>query len=131
MSVVRGGHAGGYAGFHQALAFLVEWPAHDAAAALILDRQGELDGDHYWLLTLAADALDQRHPLAATLMLRAMIDFALDKARSKRYAHAARHVQTCEYLSKRIDDWRGHPDHDGWVADLRLRHGRKTAFWNG
>ncbi len=31
--------------------------------------------------------LDQRHPLAARLMLRAMVGFALDKARSKRYGH--------------------------------------------
>ncbi|MEO6716308.1 MAG: DUF6880 family protein, partial [Novosphingobium sp.] len=125
------GHARGYAGFHQAVAFLVNWPAHDAAAALILDRHSELDGDHYWLLTPAADALDQRHPLAAMLMLRAMIGFALDKARSKRYGHAARHLKTCDYLAKRIDDSGIHPDHDAWVADLRLRHGRKAAFWSG
>ena len=63
-------------------------------------------------------------------MVWAMIDFALDTARSKRYSHAARHLKTCEYLSKRIDDWIGHPDHDVWVADLQLRHGRKAAFWN-
>ena len=119
-----------YAGFHQALAFLINWPAHDAAAVLILERHNELDGDHYWLLTPAADALDQRHPLAATLMLRAMIGFSLDRARSKRYGHAARHLKSCEYLAKRIDDWAGHPNHDAWLTDLRLRHGRKASFWN-
>lgn len=122
-------HARAYAGFHQGLAFLVDWPTHDAAAAHVVERHGELDGDHYWLLTPAADALEQRHPLAVTLMLRAMIGFALDKARSKRYGHAARHLKTCEYLAKRIEDWRGHADHDAWVADLRQRHGRKAAFW--
>jgi hypothetical protein len=127
-------HARAYAGFHQALEFLVGWPnqtlAHGIAAQLVLERHGELDGDHYWLLTPAADALDQRYPLVATLLLRAMIDFALDKARSKRYGHAARHLQTCEYLSKRIDDWAGHPDHETYLAGLKLRHGRKAAFWN-
>ncbi len=127
-------HARSYAAFHQALAFLVNWPnqavAHAVAADLILERHGELDGDHYWLLTPAADALDQRYPMIATLMLRAMIDFALDKARSKRYGHAARHLQTCGYLAKRIDDWCGHPDHEAYLANLKLRHGRKTAFWN-
>jgi hypothetical protein len=40
-----------YPSFHQALAFLIDWPAHDRAAALILARCNELDGDHYWLLT--------------------------------------------------------------------------------
>lgn len=123
-------HARQFASFHQALAFLVNWPAHDAAAYLILGRYGELDGDHYWLLTPAADALDQRHPLATTLMLRAMIEFALNRARSKRYGHATRHLKSCEYLAKRIEDWAGHPDHETWIADLRARHGRKTAFWN-
>ncbi len=127
-------YARAYAGFHQALAFLVNWSnqavAHGVAAELIVERHGELDGDHYWLLTPAADALDQRYPLVATLMLRAMIDFALDKARSTRYGHAARHLQTCVYLSKRIDDWVGHPDHEAYLANLKLRHGRKTAFWN-
>lgn len=127
-------HARAYAGFHQALAFLINWPnqtvAHGVAADLILGRHSELDGDHYWLLTPAADVLDQRYPLVATLMLRAMIDFALDRARSKRYGHAARHLQTCEYLSRRIDDWAGHQEHEAYLANLKLRHGRKTAFWN-
>jgi len=123
-------HARRFADFHPALAFLINWQAHDTAAELILERHCELDGDHYWLLTPAADALDQRHPLAATLALRAMIDFALDKARSKRYGHAARHMRTCEYLSKRIDTYAGHPDHEAYLANLKLRHGRKSAFWN-
>ncbi len=115
--------------FHRALAFLVNWPAPDDAAAHVLERQGDLDGGHYWLLTPAADALEQRHPLATTLMLQAMIAFALDKARVKRYGHAARHLKTCAFLAKRVEDWRGAVDHDAWVADLKLRHGRKTAFW--
>ncbi len=103
---------------------------HIIYGCLIAERHGELDGNHYWLLTPAADLLDQRYPLAATLMLRAMVDFALDKARSKRYGHAARHLQSCEYLSKRIDDWAGHPDHAAYLANLKLRHGRKAAFWD-
>lgn len=127
-------YARAYPSFHQALAFLVNWPNQAAAlgvaADLIVERHGELDGDHYWLLTPAVDALDQRYPLVATLMLRAMIDFALDKARSKRYGHAARHLQTCEYLAKRIDTWVGHPDHETYLANLKLSRGRKAAFWN-
>lgn len=119
-----------YAGFQQALAFLINWQAHDMAAELILERHRELDGDHYWLLTPAAEALDQRDPLAATLVLRAMIDFSLDKARSKRYGHAARHLRTCDYLSKRIENYAGHSDHETYLASLKLRHGRKAAFWN-
>jgi len=119
-----------YPSFHQALSFLTDWPAHDRAAALILARCSELDGDHYGLLTPVADAIEQRHPLAATLVLRAMIDLSLDAAKAKRYGHAARHLQTCEYLARRIEDFAGHADHARYVADLRSRHGRKTGFWN-
>ena len=117
--------------FHQALAFLIDWPALDRAAGLIMARTDELNGDHYGLLTPTADALEQRNPLAATLALRAMIDFSLDAAKHKRYGHAARHLQTCEHLARRIDDFAGHPDHAEYVADLRRRHARKSGFWNG
>jgi hypothetical protein len=116
--------------FHQTLSFLIDWPAHDRAAALILARCSELDGDHYWLLTPVADAIEQRHPLAATLALRAMIDLSLDASKVKRYGHAARHLQTCEYLSKRIEDFAGHANHAHYMAELKSRHGRKTGFWN-
>ena len=115
--------------FYRALGFLLDWPAHGLAAELVLSRHAELDGDHYWLLTPAAEALEGSAPLAATLLLRSMIDHALDRAKYKRYGHAARHLQTCGYLAKRIEDFGRHPDHDAYVAGLRARHGRKTGFW--
>ncbi|MEO5868031.1 MAG: DUF6880 family protein [Sphingomonas sp.] len=119
-----------YPDFHQALAFLIDWPAHDRASALVQARHEEIDGNHYGLLTPAADALEQGHPLSATLMLRAMIDFSLDRARSSRYGHAARHLQTCEYLAKRIETFGEHLAHDAYVEQLKLRHGRKSGFWS-
>ncbi|MBC2650905.1 hypothetical protein H7F50_17535 [Novosphingobium flavum] len=122
--------AAAYPDFDRGLQFLATWPALAAAAAMVLARHREMSGDHYWYLTDAADHLDKDHPLAATLILRSMIGFALDRGRSKRYPHAARHLQTCGYLSRRIEDWAGHPDHDCYVADLRAQHGRKSGFWN-
>ena len=119
-----------YPGFHQALAFMIDWPALDRAARMIIARTDELDGDHYGLLTPAADALEQRYPLAATLVLRAMIDLSLDAAKYKRYGHAARHLRTCEHLARRIEDFAGHPDHADYTADLKQRHGRKSGFWD-
>ncbi|WDF74220.1 DUF6880 family protein [Novosphingobium sp. KACC 22771] len=123
-------HVRRHSDFHRALGFLMDWPAHSLAADLVLARQEELNGDHYWLLTPAAEALEQHSPLAATLMLRSMIDLSLDHAKYKRYGHAGRHLQTCSYLAKRIEDFGEHPDHDAYVAGLRARHGRKSGFWN-
>ena len=119
-----------FASFHQALAFLIDWPALDRASGLIIHRTDDLNGDQYGLLTPAADALEQRYPLAATLALRAMIDLSLDAAKSKRYGHAARHLKTCEHLARRIDDFAGHFDHTEYVANLRQRHARKSGFWD-
>ncbi|NCP15382.1 MAG: hypothetical protein GW858_14690 [Sphingomonadales bacterium] len=108
---------------------MIDWPALDLAAEMVLARHGEIDGNIYSLLTPAADALEQSYPLAATLMLRAMVDYSLDNAKSTRYGYAARHLQTCEYLAKRIESFGDHAEHDAFVAGLRLRHGRKSGFW--
>ena len=81
------------------------------------------------MLTPAAEALAERHPLAATLCLRAMIGFALREARSSRYRHAARHLVECADLASRVADWGPAPPHDLYLAGLRTGHGRKTGFW--
>jgi len=113
-----------------ALSFLISWPALDRAANLVLQRAGELDGDRYEILTPAADALAGKFPLAATLLLRAMIDFSLTKGRSSRYRHAARHLLECSSLASAINDFGQFKAHDSYEARLRREHGRKTAFWS-
>jgi len=98
-------HVLGYPNINQALGFLIGWPALDRANRLVLERTDELDGNDYHLQGNAADQLEARYPLAATLLRRAMIDFALTNARFKRYPHAARHLAECESLSARIPDY--------------------------
>jgi len=115
----------------QALEFLVSWPALDRAARLITQRAGELDGDVYEVLSPAADALAAKYPLAATMALRAMIDFTLAKARSGRYRHAARHFMECASLASSITE-RGDAfeTHGAYALRLKAEHGRKSGFWN-
>jgi len=124
------GHAERFKDPHQSLYFLVSWPALDRAARIVLQRAGELDGNHYEVLGPAADALAGKHPLAATLALRAMIDFALTKARSSRYGHAARHLMECASLASTIKDFATIEPHDAYVDRLRREHPRKSGFWN-
>lgn len=123
-------HAAGQASLLAALGFFLEWPSTDRAARLLIDRQAEIDGNHYEFLVPAAEALSERHPpLAATLALRAMIDFALIQARTKRYGHAARHLATCADLARRIEDFAPVESHDAYLAKLKQDHGRKSGFW--
>lgn len=85
-------HAAAHPGLRPALGFFLDWPSPDRAARLLIERHSEIDGNHYEILTPAAEALSARYPLAATLALRAMIDFTLGAGKSSRYQHAARHL---------------------------------------
>lgn len=80
-------------------------------------------------IDLAAERLEPKEPLAATLLYRKMIDFTLGRARSSRYGHAARHLRRCAWLAQQVGDWRGHLPHAEYLADLRKQHGRKLGFW--
>lgn len=123
-------YAQGRRNLPEALYFLVAWPALDRAADLVLKRHRELDGDDYEILTPAADALAAKHPLAATVLLRAMIDFSLKNGRSSRYKHAARHLLECASLSSAIPDFGPFETQTAYEARLRHAHGRKSAFWS-
>jgi hypothetical protein len=114
---------------HEALDFLVSWPALDKAAVLVTQRSGELNGDRYEILSPAADALAAKYPVAATLLLRAMIDFTLKEGRASRYRHAARHFAECASLASAIGDFGTVERHGDYSNRLKQHHGRKTAFW--
>lgn len=114
---------------HPALRFLLEWPAHDRAARVVLARATELDGNAYEVLTPAADTLQAEHPLAATLLRRAMITYTLDGAKSKRYRHAARHLAECQSCDAMIEGYGDAQPHGAYLAKLRDTHARKVGFW--
>src|SRR3954469_3519377 len=96
-----------FPGFTSALHFFVEWPNLSHAGRLILSRPGEIDGNYYSTLDLAARKLEGAHPLAATLLRRAMIEDTLDGAKSRRYRHAARHLMEADALAPAIVDYAG------------------------
>ena len=112
------------------LAFCLSWPDTTLAAQLVLSRSDEIDGDTYEILTPTAEALSSAHPLPAVLIWRSMIEFALERARSTRYGHAARHLDACAAADAAISDYEGRPEHGAFVEQLRAAHGRKSAFWD-
>lgn len=114
-----------------ALEFCLQWPDLLTAARLVEGRADEIDGDHYALLTPAAEAMRQRHPLAAVLLWRSMIDHALKQGRATRYGHIADHLSDCAALDAEITDYRGFPTHAQYVEALQKQHGLKSSFWAG
>ena len=114
---------------HRALAFLVVWPSLDRAARLVLDRASQWRGDAYRLLELAADALEPAYPVAATVLLRRMIDDILGEGRSSAYPHAARYFKALDAMAPRLQAGTIEPAPEAYHAGLRSAHGRKYGFW--
>ena len=113
-----------------ALSFLIEWPALDRAAALAIEQASNLEGIFDHILIPAADALAARHPLAATLALRAMIDFAIGQRQTIHDEQVARHLQECASLSSAIEDFGRFETHEAYEARLTRKHDRKVLFRN-
>lgn len=112
-----------------ALDFLIHWTALPRAARYVLHDPTLWDGEAFDVLAPAAERLAANHPLAATILLRSMVLFALSSGRSKRYRYAAEHLQTCERLGAEIDDWQGLESQTSFVGRLREIYGRSWSFW--
>jgi hypothetical protein len=122
-------HALDFKSFPAALDFLRGWPDQARAARLVLTRATEIDGNLYYLLDPAARLIEGKHPLAATLLRRAMIEDTLNGAKSSRYKHAARHLLECLSLASSIQDFGTFETHETFASRLHATHGRKTGFW--
>jgi hypothetical protein len=59
-----------------------------------------------------------------------MIDYALAKARTTRYGHAADHLRDCQAADIEITEYGHFGSHEAYLAQLRTRHERKASFWN-
>lgn len=111
------------------LQFLVNWPALPRAARYVITHWEEWDGEAFDIYGPAAERLSAAHALAATLLLRAMVVFALSMGRAKRYRYAAEHLRSCDQLACRIDDWQGLENHERFVSRLQQAFGAKWGFW--
>jgi hypothetical protein len=123
-------YAQDYPDLTKALSFMIAWPALSHASARIIKDVRKLDGNDYEWLTELANTLDDKYPLAATLGRRALIHFALTKAKTKRYKYVARHIRECAASAAHIRDWHGHDDHQNWLAPLIDAHPRKFGVWD-
>jgi hypothetical protein len=111
------------------LQFLVEWPSLSRAARHVLAHEDEWEGDEHTVLTAGVERLSADHPLAATLLLRAMVFFVLWTKWAKRYRVTAEQLRSCEQLAARIHDWQGHRDHQAYRTWLQDCFETRQGFW--
>ncbi len=112
---------------YRALGFFLNWPHLGFAAKLVLDHLANWDGGYYEALAPAAKALEHDHPVAATVLYRALIDDILAKGRSQAYGHAARYFSKTTLLAGNEFASRGlaAPIHDGVVRGPILDRGER------
>jgi tetratricopeptide (TPR) repeat protein len=115
---------------HRALVFFVAWRDLHAAAQLVRERLEEFDGRDYVTLGAAAEALAGKHPVAATLLYRRMIESILGRASANQYGYAVRNVRNCESLAGQLPEDAGIEGHHAFMARRRKEHGRKSKFWD-
>ena len=104
--------------FVSALAFLVSWPALPEAAYLVLNRATEIDGAAIETLEPAARALEGRYPLAATLLLRAMVHDVARFGRTERVGSARGWLAEAASLATQMADFDDHEDHAAFEAGV-------------
>lgn len=112
-------HAKTYRPFTKALGFLVLWPALNEAGALVMTRVDEIDGRAIATLETAVHALEGRHPLAATLLLRAMVRDVVRDQHAELFPRARTWLVQAESLAAQIGDFQGHDDHAAFEARVR------------
>lgn len=114
-----------------ALQFFLDWPRLDMASKLIVMHPYRWDGGNWHILPKVAGLLEHDHPLAATILYRALLDNILDRARSKAYGHGAKYLGKLAILAQEIDPTHHSTliDHATYLAKLKKAHPRKSGFW--
>lgn len=107
---------------------LIELHRQADAEAVLVDKAAAIDGADYFMLptlakTLAADGRSK----GATAIYRALMLNILARANARAYGHAARYLERLRQMSDM--DLAPLPSHEDFVAQLKSKHGRKTAFW--
>jgi len=114
---------------YPALAFFIDWPKLDMAASYVMQHAGKWNGQMYHILADAADALSADHPVAATVLYRALLKNILDRGVSAAYLHGATYLAALHSLKDRLPRELPFVSHDDFVDEIQRKHGRKYGFW--
>lgn len=102
----------------------------DAAEARMLAEPGRIDGNDYGRLVPLAKALRAHEcPRGETVVYRALLKGILDRAYARAYGHAARYWARLGEIAGSGVGLLPLPSHEDFEAEIRARHGRKSAFW--
>lgn len=104
----------------------------DAAAAedRLLAEPGRIDGNDYGrLVPLAKVFRADECPRGEAVVYRALLKGILDRAFARAHVHAARYWTRLGEIAGSDVSLLPLPSHEDFEAEIRARHGRKSAFW--
>ncbi len=102
----------------------------DAAEARLLAEPGRIDGNDYGRLVPLTKALRaQECRRGETVVYRALLKGILDRAYARAYGHAARYWARLGEIAGSGVSQLPLRSHEDFEAEIRARHGRKSAFW--
>jgi tetratricopeptide (TPR) repeat protein len=102
----------------------------DAAEEKLLTNPGGIDGGAYGSLVPLAKALRNHDcPRGETVIYRALLKGILERAYARAYGHAARYWSRLQEIANGTTGLLPLSSHNEFEAEIRARHGRKTAFW--
>lgn len=101
-----------------------------AAQARLVADPGSIGGSDYGRLAPLAKALRADEcPRGETIVYRALLRGILERANTRAYGHAARYWARLGEIAGSGVGLLPLPSHADFEAEIRARHGRKTAFW--
>ncbi|MBY0439517.1 MAG: hypothetical protein K2W80_15135 [Burkholderiales bacterium] len=100
-----------------------------SAEAILMSEPPGMRGDSHGAAPLAKALQAHHRPRGATVIYRALVTTILDRANPRGYRHAADYwVRLCEIADQGVA-LVPLGSHEAYVATIRTRHARKTAFW--
>lgn len=109
---------------------LVEIGCYAQAEQVLVAEPSRITGQDYnWLVPLGRALEAQKCWRGATAVVRSLLDAILAKAYSPAYGHAARYWHQLQAIAEHGPNWPPLQPHAEYVAALRRKHARKTAFW--
>ena len=101
-----------------------------AAEARLLAEPGRTDGNDYGRLVPLAKAFRADEcQRGETVVYRALLKGILDRAYARAYGHAARYWSRLREIAGSGVGLLPLQSHEEFEAEIRARHGRKSAFW--
>lgn len=113
-----------------AATILLELGDVEAAEARMLAEPARIDGNNYpALVPLAKDFRAHECWLGETVVYRALLCGILERGYARAYGHGARYLARLREVANSGVGLMPLQSHEAFEAEIRLRHGRKSAFW--